>query len=812
MTIGLHDSRPIGAACPTLSVSNTRPVGIAPSLLLQSTEKGTLVLCTLSAMTLFCSRLAASPSLVQTSLVTAVMVLVPWIVLICLHCRIGPWRRLTHGVPALIGIWALAPFLLEYLLLRHVGDGEPLEITLLCSLQAAALMLAAYSYLRTCQYTACLLAGFLILFSIVIGTAPIVFVFAGAFGVMMLWWLMARYWERLQVVHVASHVDRCLPVRWSILGAISVSGLILASAIGNSGNSLYDLPGFMPTSGGSQRDDPFARSGIGDGDALVGAKDDAASFGPVESELYLESKMPSLYDVANEAYGEPRISKEPTERRIALAAENSLEKEGRIATSQRGGREFSTIRKPANRKRGPLADRNSPAMLYVLGTTPAHLAIEHHDTFDGANWCQTFLSGKRSPIRNRVIGKESWIEFQEPTAIHLSTQVHAIKIVNLQTTRVPSPHQLSAIHIEKLDRPEFFAWTEDDAIYMPDRPGIPQLTVLRTRSHKIAREQLIARCVPQKLPAPCINQDVLSNGTSHAAYLNTSTLSPLMADRAAEWTRHAAPGWSQVECIVNHLRTRFVLSPDVVPPTDCPDVVAHFVKEGRGPDYLFATTAAMMLRSLGYPTRLVTGFYARPDRYDRKSRQTSVLKEDVHVWVEVLVANETWVAIEPTPGYEAPPMVLTWSEWGNRLVANGVAWTGNHWLGTVVSVLLCMLIWRTRWRWCDTCLTHCFWLMGSGGPLRRIRWTLCLLEWRCRMARTPRPAEKTPRSWYTSLAGNMPREISIALDSYLELVDRVLYDPDIGTVANHRHGIQTDRVCATVTRHLRVRQLREVRR
>ena len=66
----------------------------------------------------------------------------------------------------------------------------------------------------------------------------------------------------------------------------------------------------------------------------------------------------------------------------------------------------------------------------------------------------------------------------------------------------------------------------------------------------------------------------------------------------------------------------------------CTDVVAEFLLESRrGPDYLFASSAAVLLRSLGYPTRLVSGLYAAPGKYDPRTRHTPVTRDDVHFWV-----------------------------------------------------------------------------------------------------------------------------------------------------------------------------------
>src|SRR5205085_1957064 len=72
----------------------------------------------------------------------------------------------------------------------------------------------------------------------------------------------------------------------------------------------------------------------------------------------------------------------------------------------------------------------------------------------------------------------------------------------------------------------------------------------------------------------------------------------------------------------------------------------------RGPDYQFAGAAAVLLRVLGYPTRLVSGFYAAPGRYDPQTGHTPVVQDDLHFWAEVRLPPGDWLVVEPAPGYE----------------------------------------------------------------------------------------------------------------------------------------------------------------
>ncbi len=67
----------------------------------------------------------------------------------------------------------------------------------------------------------------------------------------------------------------------------------------------------------------------------------------------------------------------------------------------------------------------------------------------------------------------------------------------------------------------------------------------------------------------------------------------------------------------------------------------------------FATAMAVMLRTLGVPTRVVNGF--QPGEYNAAADAYVVRQADAHSWVEVYFANEdAWVAFDPTPADGRP--------------------------------------------------------------------------------------------------------------------------------------------------------------
>lgn len=659
------------------------------------------------------------------------------------------------------------PFAAELGMRQFFGGSEPLEMLMLTSLQLMAVVLAVFSQAPRFGGSAVLLSSFLLLFATTINSGRTNLLLAGVYGVLVLWWLMGAYWDRLAGAFVASTVERRIPVRVSVIGGTAIVLLLLTALLGTTGASAIALSGFMPTSGGTRWHDPHARSGVGDGDAMVAAKEDAMSFGPVESELFLDSDMPTLYDMFNDMYGDPPKPKKKQERNIGLAPENVKETEQQIAKTQRSGREFSAVRRKIERKPQPLDDRTAPAMLYIVGRVPLHLALERFDTFDGREWTHSGETEDRSPIRLETQNGKPWAYLMRvgSSSIHRGIESHAVKFINLRTNRFPSPPQLTAVHIDKVDQADFFGWSDDGMACMPVREHIPQLTVAHLRSQGVNLKSL-----------------------GEASFQLASQHQQRQAGRLPyEWTYGVSHGWRLVEAVVQRLRTDFIHDSNARAPEDCPDVVAHFLHAKRGPDYLFATTAAVLLRELGYDTRLVTGFYARGERFDHRAGQTAVLAEDVHVWAEVTVDGRTWVAIEPTPGYEPPLETLTWRQWATMALVTCAAWFAGHAAGLLAGLVLIVLLYVTHRTWLDALAVGVCRFMGLRSTRARLLWTIRLVEWRAWLAGRSRPRRHTVAAWYARLIDMAPSDNRPALTEFLNWTDRLLYAPSGIDPAHHAH-------------------------
>ncbi|HNT88943.1 MAG TPA: DUF3488 and transglutaminase-like domain-containing protein, partial [Candidatus Hydrogenedentes bacterium] len=70
----------------------------------------------------------------------------------------------------------------------------------------------------------------------------------------------------------------------------------------------------------------------------------------------------------------------------------------------------------------------------------------------------------------------------------------------------------------------------------------------------------------------------------------------------------------------------------------------------RGHCELFASALALMLRSLGVPTRVVSGF--RGGEYIEGNQSYTVRASDAHLWVEMLILGHGWVIFDPSPRVE----------------------------------------------------------------------------------------------------------------------------------------------------------------
>lgn len=91
-----------------------------------------------------------------------------------------------------------------------------------------------------------------------------------------------------------------------------------------------------------------------------------------------------------------------------------------------------------------------------------------------------------------------------------------------------------------------------------------------------------------------------------------------------------------------------------LPKTEQADPVAHFLLERKqGHCEYFASSMAVMLRALGIPSRVVTGF--QNGVFNDMSGWYLVRASDAHSWVEAWIEGIGWTTFDPTPPDPNPP-------------------------------------------------------------------------------------------------------------------------------------------------------------
>lgn len=660
------------------------------------------------------------------------------------------------GMPCLIRI-----------LLQAIEVGGAWEMVWLTSFGVAAIVLALLSVKDRNVGLSVVSSGFLVLFAASSSDTNVAVWLAIAWAVCCLWWLVANHWERLD--HCLSQSVRRIPmmrVSTTLLGLV----LALATALlawGRYGASSYLLAGFMPTSGGESYSDGTARSGVGDGDAMVAAREHASAFGAVDSDIFLESKQPSLFDMFDDTLGEP-IRPKQMERAIALQQSEVSEAKQKPGESDQSGQTFSTARQP--RKKPKNFENNfSGAALHWVGEGGAHLAMERLSAFDGLDWTAVSPLGSlgSQALRLEIIGDRSWFFLQQNEAnqFYAGTEQQAVKVMRLDSARIPAPATVAALSITDVDRVDFFGLTSDGSLEMPGRETIPKQTTIRLVSRRLADGVLRTwGNFPRAVTASADAQFAGSSVGERSGQVGLDGIRQF-EKAATAYIGSASRGWTQIELVVNRLRDDFEFDRQA----DCgrEDPLLRFFNQRRGGDHMFATAASVMLRSLGYDTRLVLGFYVDPKNCESASGEFKIFKEDSHVWLEVRVADDIWVPVEPTPGYLQPRFerslfakfagVAIWAlpYLAIMLVLGGAGW---YWRA-IWGELACLAVW-----YASGCLNQ---------RKRLWIWTK-VLDVRCWLANCPRPKGVAQRRWLQQFCASN-HEVSARLDGCFDSLDAIVF-------------------------------------
>lgn len=643
------------------------------------------------------------------------------------------------------------------------GTGHSLEVLIMHSQCNLMLALAVCGFRVSFQRLSVLIAVFLTIFCCTISNArgliPLVILFA----MVVLVWLVASWWDTVhrRILHSER---RRLPVLRLALFVLPVLSLLAVGGFG-ANTVTHAIQGFMPSSGGTGKYDPFSRGGVNDGDALVAGTNNIKSFAAIEDAPFIDSDKPSLFDVVNDTFDTPPKKVKDQQRSVALPAELLLHIHQQMAEAKQAGREFSLIRTEQKADSQRIRDLETHALFYVAGPTPVHLRMETYSVFDGITWFPVSTREVAHERQMKQVEDRHWLNLTargRGFELYSGMRTHSLKVANLDGSIIPAPAHTIGVSIDKMDRVDMYRLGSDDTISL-NRDSVPSMTPINLVSECLDRDRLLQEEQMLRLHRDADVHTVTPTG------VHTRQIEEL----ARSIVSGKARGWHQVDAVIQHLRQNYVLDRDTKVSEDCVSPVGEFLfRSRRGPEYLFASSAATMLRTLGYSTRLVSGFYAQPEHYDSKLQHTAVFSGDAHFWCEVLLGADMWVTLEPTPGKEIlgpPPGLL---QRLLMLIGQVFSFAADQAGILATVVLLCAGTWWQRRFLTDAVLTLHYRIAPHRSARQQALHAARLIDHRLRLANIARSPGTTLRRW-ANLEALQP--LKADLSRIAELADAAAY-------------------------------------
>ena len=284
---------------------------------------------------------------------------------------------------------------------------------------------------------------------------------------------------------------------------------------------------------------------------------------------------------------------------------------------------------------GPIKRDRSVVMRVELPDRPAHEVGRFYvrgmafDRYDGRSWA------------NQLSHRRSLNEDPSETFTLRGSQSHQL------SSRGPALHQ--HIQLEPLDTPVLFAASFAESVtgkfpaVQADVNGalyLPFPSSTRIEYSAVSRPNTISP--DDLLPQPA---------TYPESFLRHFLQLPVQSERIAELARDVSESkrtaYEKAVAIQDHLSHKYQYSLDAPLAAQAHPLEEFLFVRKTGYCEHYATAMVMMLRSVGVPARLVTGFLAT--EWNEYGNYYIVRQQDAHAWVEVHLPQSGWVMMDPTP-------------------------------------------------------------------------------------------------------------------------------------------------------------------
>jgi protein-glutamine gamma-glutamyltransferase len=205
------------------------------------------------------------------------------------------------------------------------------------------------------------------------------------------------------------------------------------------------------------------------------------------------------------------------------------------------------------------------------------------------------------------------------------------------------------IQLEPLDTPVLFAAPFAESIngrfpaIQADVTGalyLPFPSSTRIEYSAVSRSNTVAPADLQPQPA-----------AYSESFLRHFLQMPVQSERIAELARDVSESkrtaYEKAVAIQDHLSHKYQYSLDAPLAAQAHPLEEFLFDRKTGYCEHYATAMVMMLRAIGIPARLVTGFLAT--EWNEYGNYYVVRQQDAHAWVEVHLPHSGWVMMDPTP-------------------------------------------------------------------------------------------------------------------------------------------------------------------
>ncbi|NWF99308.1 MAG: DUF3488 domain-containing protein [Nitrospirae bacterium] len=193
--------------------------------------------------------------------------------------------------------------------------------------------------------------------------------------------------------------------------------------------------------------------------------------------------------------------------------------------------------------------------------------------------------------------------------------------------------------------------------------GLPSITAIETNSRIISVDGTNTIYIPMKknkqffYTAYSVDEPVYS-GFIEKKYIQLPEGMGRISELARNITKGKTRTLDKVIAIEKHLKERYTYTLTVQKPPRGVNPIEDFLfRTKKGYCEHYATAMVLMLRSIGVPSRIVTGFYG--GEINSYGGYLIVRQSNAHSWVEAVIDNK-WQRFDPTPAIsiEKPSIII----------------------------------------------------------------------------------------------------------------------------------------------------------